>query len=675
MRGLVRVRGAGRPQRLAASLGVAVQLVRAGATAAPQRTAAAVAGHAAALTLVASGPAAGALGAGFTEAGILLVATVAVGVAAAVDRRELRAMAAVDLCGASGVQRRLVVLVEGVLLGLAALPFGAVAGAVVCALADEGGPRVLHAVAVAAVVPGLVALFAGRIRTRVTVVDASPDLPHAHASRHGLDLLRCLIGVSLVVIAALVGRRLQAFWELDLTLGPLIGIAAVGLLLALPPVIGWIGGGMARARAMPVALAGSALRERRRLLAPAAALGAVAAMVVAVQAVVGLGLAEREQLRRERLGDADRFTAGLSNRDVFVSRDSPPLLFAGLAFSPGGVDNPAMALPSDLADAVRRAVPGARVAGVEVLPVSIVGDPLEPRTYPFAVAVGTPELLDALGLERFAGDLAAGRAVVLAPGGAIDGQVTLRGLPYAAPGWSGSLPARLVQRRVVPQHEPSVLVPPSIGESVRRRAGNPDGWPNVNPAALVVGSDRPFSDDEVRAIAGAARPLDVVRGDSRVPGVLDRNRLDDSYAIVVESAADVRLAMAVAMIVSLVALAVALRLAALTGRPDDELLDVLGARPATLRRAAVGQALVVGLLAVPLGTAVGVLAATAGLDAYNGRGRFVDGVELPPIPVGVPTALVVGAALVPLAAALLAGLLAHRRRPIDPPSLADRLAW
>jgi hypothetical protein len=356
-----------------------------------------------------------------------------------------------------------------------------------------------------------------------------------------------------------------------------------------------------------------------------------------------------------------------------VGRDGPPLLFAGLAF--GAYGSSPTALPGDTADAVRRAVPGARVAGVEVLPLSIAGDPLEPRTYPFPVAVGTPGVLTALGLERFTGDLAAGRAVALAPGAVVDGQVTLRGMSPVVSGWSLRLPARLVQRQVVPQYEPSVLVPVSVAESVQAAAGAPEGWPDVNPAALVVGSDRAFSDGEVQAIQDAVGLLAVFRGGTPVPGVLDGNRLDDSYAIVVESAADVRLAVAVSVIMTLVALAVALRLAALTGRPDDELLDVLGARPATLRRAAVGQALVVGLLAVPLGTAVGVVAARAGLDAYNGEGRFVDGVELPPIPVGVPTALVVGAALVPLAAALLAGLLAHRRHPLDPPSLADRLAW
>jgi hypothetical protein len=135
--------------------------------------------------------------------------------------------------------------------------------------------------------------------------------------------------------------------------------------------------------------------------------------------------------------------------------------------------------------------------------------------------------------------------------------------------------------------------------------------------------------------------------------------------VVLDSPADVRVATAVAVAVSLVALAVALRLAALTGRSDDDLLDVIGAPAATRRRAAVVQALVLGLLTVPLGVGVGVAAARVGIRGYNVHGRFTDGVELPPIPLTVPGALLVGAAVVPLAAALATSLAARRRRPVD----------
>jgi hypothetical protein len=685
-----RTRRPSRRQRFATSFGVALQLVGAGLVAAPARVVAALAGHAAALAMVAASPVAGRLDQAYLQGGALLVATVAAGVAAAVDRRELRAMAAADGCGASALQRRLVVLVEGVLLGLAALPLGLAAGAGLCALAGADGPRVLPTVATALVVPGLVALFAGRVRTRVTVVDATADSGVLGATGRRVDGLRLLAGVGFVSTAALLSRRLRAFWELDLVIGPLIALAAVGLVLALPPVVGWVGGGLARARSVPLALAGTALRDRRRLLAPAAALGAVAALVVAVQAVVGLGLAEREQARREHVGDASRLTAGLSDRDVFVGRTSALLGFGWLASlasvppAPGTVLNPPV--PAEVAGQVRAALPGARVADVDVLPVEVDGDPLVPSALSHRVAVGTPELLAALGLERFGPDLDAGRAVALDPSAVVDGRVALRGLDQVAPAWRRSLAARVVQRRVVPQYQPAVLVPADVVTELRLAAPGGADWQAVNPAALVVGLDRVASAADLAAIEAAVHgvpdapgafgaPLSVVSGGRRVADALDRGRLDESYAIVLESPADVRLAVGVAVAVTLVALAVALRLAALTGRPDDELLDMLGARPATLRRAAVGQALVLGLLAVPLGATIGVLAARVGLDAYNGSGRFADGVELPPIPATVPTSLVVGAVLVPLVAALVAGLLAGRRRPADLQSVADRLAW
>jgi hypothetical protein len=689
-RRFVGARRPGRRQRLVASIGTALQLVGAGAVAAPQRVVAAVAGHAAGLAMMTASGVAGHLDVAYLQGGSLLVATVAAAVAAAVDRRELRAMAAVDLCGASALQRRLVVVVEGVLLGLVALPIGLVAGVVIGTAAGVDDLQPMPAALTAVLVPALVTLVAGRVRTRVAVVDAAADPVSDATARRRLDVLRVVVGVACVAVAVLLSRELRAFWELDILLGPLFVLAALGLVLALPPVVAAVGGWLSRARWVPVALAGSGLRERRRLLAPAAALGAVAAMVVAVQAVVGLGLAEREQARREKLGDPDRFTAGLSDSQVYVGRVSPIVTFLWAASRGGPSLRDGLAaelgVPDGAADAVRTAVPGARVAGIEALPADVVGDPLVPSALPYRVAVGTPELVAALGLERFTADLEAGRAVALDPSVVVAGQVTLTGGPLAQPQWLQTLPARLVQRRVVPQYVPRVLVPPSVAREVDARAGVPGDADPMPSIGLVVGRDRAFSADELAAVAaavdrvpdpalGGSASLGVVPGGEPVGFALETNRLDSSYAIVLDSPDDVRLAVVVAVMLTLVALAVALRLAALTGRSDDELLDVLGARAATLRRAAVAQALVLGLLAVPLGAAVGVVAARLGLDAYNGRGRFADGVELPPIPFGVPAALVVGALVVPLAAALVAGLLAHRHRPVDPQALADRLAW
>jgi hypothetical protein len=298
--------------------------------------------------------------------------------------------------------------------------------------------------------------------------------------------------------------------------------------------------------------------------------------------------------------------------------------------------------------------------------------------------------LAALGLQRFAPDLAAGRALALDPSAVVDDRVVLDAVPSAAPGWHQELPAVVVQHRVVPQYLPAVLLPrPVVG---RLWATVPKGneWRAAEPSMLVVGRARGFEPAEVRAVVRAVRevpdplvddtrlaagPLAVRLGNAEVGGILELGRLDASYSVVLDSPGDVRLAVVLAVVVSVLALAVALRLAALTGRPDDELLDVLGADRSTLRRAAAGQALVLGLLAVPIGTLAGVIATAVGLAGYNGSGRVHDGVALPPIPFDVPGALVVGALLVPLVAAGLAWLASVRRRPLDLQDLADRLAW
>jgi hypothetical protein len=70
-----------------------------------------------------------------------------------------------------------------------------------------------------------------------------------------------------------------------------------------------------------------------------------------------------------------------------------------------------------------------------------------------------------------------------------------------------------------------------------------------------------------------------------------------------------------------------------------------------------------------------VLATRVGVGGYNSDGRFTDGVELPPIPLTLPAALVVGSVVVPVVAAFVAGALVRPRRPLDLPALADRMAW
>ncbi|HEX8804522.1 MAG TPA: FtsX-like permease family protein, partial [Acidimicrobiales bacterium] len=198
---------------------------------------------------------------------------------------------------------------------------------------------------------------------------------------------------------------------------------------------------------------------------------------------------------------------------------------------------------------------------------------------------------------------------------------------------------------------------------------------------VVARLDHPVTGPEVAAVqAAVARVPDpvlgtggvsVYRGDRPVAGILDHDRLDASATVIVGSVADLRLAGVVVAIVALVALAVALRLAVLTGRADDDLLELVGAEERTMRLASAAQALVLAGLAVPVGVGAGVAATVAGVHRYNGG---LHGETLP-VPVSVPPELLVAALAVPLMAAVLAWLAAARRPPVDPRSLADRLAW
>jgi hypothetical protein len=299
------------------------------------------------------------------------------------------------------------------------------------------------------------------------------------------------------------------------------------------------------------------------------------------------------------------------------------------------------------------------------------------------VAVASPGLLRALDLEELAGDLAAGRALALDPSAVLDGHVRFNG-------GSASLVATVVQSRAVPQYLPAVLVPADAVAGLELEVSADTGRGPIEagtaePTQVIVRQDHALSGGEMNDIRKAVYAIpddtpgdnaliDVARGNRQVPGVFETGRLDDSYALVLDSIADVRLGVVVTLVVALVALGVALRLADLTGRSDDELLDVLGAPAPLLRKASATQALVLAALAVPLGTTIGILACRTGLAAYNGSSAVGPG-ALPPIPFVVPSELIVGAVVVPLAATALAWALAHRRQAPDLQAMADGLAW
>lgn len=715
---------AGRGTR--ARIEVALEAARAGLRTNRRRTATAVTGLALAVAVTSAGWRAEALGGGGVITGALLLGVIAAAVAAAVDPRQLRASAVLDLGGATRGQRRLVVVLEALVLALAALPFGVVGGEAVVAVAGGRRAPLAGVVVVGLGVPVLVALFAGRARTRVTAVDARGEGRHrARRLAPGGLAAEALVGVLAVWAGWALAASADDWFDLDLFLWPGLLLAGLGLGLLLPALVELVTAGLDRLPWLVANVDGALLRSRRRLLTPALLLGTVAALAVAVHGVLGAGLAEREQ-RRHRYLDGFRFTAGLDADQVIVA---PGSLFgleqqlAGL-----GVDGEPTSLPRlvDEAEArLRAGYPGAEVTGIDLLPrVTAVGDPRLPDPDGRDVAVATPELLAALGLERYAPDLAAGRAVALDPtvvrgdgtalvelpsdggssgdvgvvdgGGGGDGfgvgvTQTMVVAPAGDDGPRGAVPAVVADLDAVPLRLPALLVPPGSGlpdgdePVLDDRDGLAQG-PNALvvrlPGAVAPGDARQMA-DLVRAGGGftstAILPTTEVEawaGDAAETYPYDHGRLDDTGTVGLRRPGEVRSAVAMVGLVALLGVFVTLRLAAVTRRSDEDVIEALGARPATLRRLAVLQATVLAALATSLGLGVGIALTRLGIGDYNRVGRFGSPDVLPPIPVVVPGALWVGLVAVPVVAGVVAWLLARAPAPAPSPAeLADGLLW
>ncbi|HKE77229.1 MAG TPA: FtsX-like permease family protein [Acidimicrobiales bacterium] len=672
------------------TVATSVSVARAGLAVSPARTLTAVGGMAAALGLVAGSGSAGRYADACVTNGVVLAAVVAAATGAAVDRRQLRAAAVVHLLGARPRQRRLTVAAEAVMVGLAALGPGLALGALAGRALGSGGVAVGATVATATLVPAALGLVVGRLRRTVTVLDAQGPGPRSGVRPLAARLALLLAGGAAVVVAAGLGASASDFFMLDLLLWPALALAAGGLLLAVPVIVDGAAGALARLPGTATPLAGALLARRRRLVSPAAALGACAALVVTVNAVLGLGLARREEDRRARLTARYQFTTGLGSDQLLVNADpSTSWLSRRL---PDFVADEARSgtVPDGLVTRVRAAFPGAHLGRVLAVPATAVGDPTVPA--PRSVGVATPELLAALGLERRAGDLVVGRALALDPTVVRGGRVELAPIgldpaPGDAPG-NVSLPAVVVQSRRVPRDLPAVLLAPDVAATWWRATGavGPERAGRLADGLVVGLPGRARRADLNRLLAlvhatphvtphGVTLTLRAETGDAPVVNLFADGRLDGSGAVAVQTPTDVRVGAGLVALVSLVALFIALRLAALTGRAEEDLLEVVGAPATVLRRVAAWQAAVLSLVAVPAGTAVGLAAVHAGIDAYNATGRRGDPFDLPPIPFVVPPVLLAVTVAVPLVAVAGAWLAAGRRPAVEPAGLADRLAW
>jgi hypothetical protein len=301
------------------------------------------------------------------------------------------------------------------------------------------------------------------------------------------------------------------------------------------------------------------------------------------------------------------------------------------------------------------------------------------------VARGTPELLAALGLEGVEAELAGGRAIALDPSTLSGGKVSLVVSTDDADR-RHTLPAVAVDPRRVPFHLPAVLVPPDIelaptNPQVTTEEGEPD--------ALVVRLTQPASPADLATLrsVGASGIDDAMSesfavqawaGHQEIREPFESGRLDDSRGVGIRRPRDVRVAVGSIAVIATIGLLVALRLAAASRQADEDVIEMVGADRGTIRRLVALQAAVLTALATSLGRAVGIGLTRLGLARYNVRGRFgsgIDGTDLPPIPAIVPPVLLAALAAVPLGAALVAWLLALRRRPPGPTVVADGLLW
>lgn len=609
---------------------------------------------------------------GLSTVGLTIVFVTALGAARIPDPVRLRTSAMLSLVGAPRSVRRRIAMVDGGLSGAMAVGPGLLLGWLASQF-DGIGTRGWSTVVWSCLVgPVIIAALAGG-RDEATLVQPAQGAVRTRVP----GPVRLICASVLVFLGIAIPGSAQDWFNLDLTLVPGLILVGTGLSLIAPMVFSTAGRGLARIARHPSArLAGSLAVDRRRALGPAACLVAAGSAAVVVQAVLGSGLATREADRQQKMS----LRAGTRSDQVIVHAETSDFL---PLFSPTreGPAAPFAAVTlQDIAKLTSAAPPGSSVAPV-VTPVVAAGAPgnagglfltaltLDQRSDSTnsGVALATPELLRALRLERFAPDVAAGRALVLDPEVELrSGQVSLlindpgvEDLP------STPISARAVGGTGTPSRLPPVLVP----ESMLKRLA-PLATERVLTGAVVRGT-APATAEEIGALRSAIPSATVMGGGDIDIERLEETRLDAAGSVLVRTSADVVGGVLLVGLAGVVALVVGLRFAALAHRAEDDLFEVVGAPPAILRRISAWQGALVTLVGIGLGLPVGLIGTASGIARYNASGRE----GLPPIPFEVPGLLLVGLLVLPLVGATFAWLSAGQRPSVDPVLLAERAAW
>ena len=460
-------------------------------------------------------------------------------------------------------------------------------------------------------------------------------------------------------------------------------LVLVALILAAPMLIGVAATllGTVPVAAVRVA-AGTLDRNRRAVTVPFVLVAGVVCLLVG-ESVIGVGLGQREQARRDALDALGGGTVATSADQLVVSRTLGDVADAairdGRPFGEG--------LPP-LVPAARLAVPRAVVAPVEALDLGVrAGRPVYgsmdgsgfglsfgPGLNP--VALATPSILEAFDLDPKLAE--GGEALVIDPRALRpDGRVRLVAHPDSDAGpYDRLLPGRLIATTTVGAEVPVVLVPASMVppglDPLRSNATSvPEQGSTAGPNQLILRfPDRP-TDEEISDLR-TATDATVDRGDETID-LRATDRTDALDSITIRTSSDAWPFALGAGALGLAAIFVSQLGLAAAHRREDQVLELLGSTRTWRAVIAATRGLLIGLLATTVGAAVAILATALGFLRYNQSGRFQGGNEaLAPLPFSISTPVIVALVLLPLAAGVAGATVAVVARTPRRPDRLDR---